>query len=393
MLRRCTSLSATKIHFMQSQQGPLSLYLSGDSKMNCWCYTLNHQFKGSEENMQNCVRSFRWFLQIFIVLVIMAATMGQTSAVFAANSNPKYEYYVTGDPADVTRTTSGGLLLMGGGTDVDDGFRWMINKSGGGDFVVIRASGTDAYNPWIYTDLGGVNSAETIIIQNRAAASDPFVVNQILNAEALFIAGGDQSNYVDYWKGTPVEDAIHTLAAQGVPIGGTSAGLAIMGEFAFSAANGTITSDTALSNPYNRKVVLERDFLVLPHMSGIITDSHFVTRDRMGRLLTFLARIVTDGWATTSKGVGIDERTALAMEPDGSAVVFGSGAAYLFITDGAPQVCQPKTPLTYANISVYRVSGSATFNFSTWTGAGGAAYTLHVNNGVVTSTQSGGGIY
>jgi cyanophycinase len=269
----------------------------------------------------------------------------------------------------------------------------MIGKSGGGDFVVIRASGTDAYNPWIYNDLGGVDSAETIIIKNRAAASDPFVVNQIRNAEALFIAGGDQSNYVDYWKGTPVEDAIHYLVTRNVPIGGTSAGLAVMGEFVFSAANGTITSDTALGNPYNNKVALERDFLVLPNMAGIITDSHFVTRDRMGRLLTFLARIVQDGWAPTAKGIGIDERTALAVEPTGRATVFGSGAAYFLSTPGPAEVCQPKTNLTYHSISVYRVSGAATFNFSRWTGSGGTAYTLNVDDGVVTSTQAGGGIY
>ena len=343
--------------------------------------------------MQTYVRMCRLFAQILVVLVLIATMVGQVSSVSAASSKPSYEYYVAGNSGNVTRTTSAGLVLMGGGTDVDAAFQWMINKSGGGDFVVIRASGTDAYNPWIYNDLGGVDSAETIIIKNRAAASDPFVVNQILNAEALFIAGGDQSNYVDYWKGTPVEDAIHDLVTRNVPIGGTSAGLAVMGEFVFSAANGTITSDTALSNPYNRKVALDRDFLVLPNMGSIITDSHFVTRDRMGRLITFLARIVQDGWASTAKGVGIDEKTALAMEPDGSAIVLGSGAAYFLQTPGLPEVCQPKTDLTYHNIAVYRVSGSATFNFSSWTGSGGTAYILNVDNGVVTSTQAGSGIY
>src|SRR4029453_13074611 len=150
-------------------------------------------------------------------------------------SNPRYEYFVTGNPDNVVTSTSGGLLLMGGSTDVDAGFQWMIQKSGGGDFVVIRSTGTDAYDPWIHDELGGVDSAATIIIQNRAAASDPFVLDKILNAEALFIAGGDQANYVEDWKGTSVEDAIHTLAARGVPIGGTSAGLAVMGQFVFSA--------------------------------------------------------------------------------------------------------------------------------------------------------------
>jgi hypothetical protein len=36
---------------------------------------------------------------------------------------------------------------MGGGTDVDAAFQWMCQRSGGGDFLVIRATGTDAYNP------------------------------------------------------------------------------------------------------------------------------------------------------------------------------------------------------------------------------------------------------
>ena len=265
-------------------------------------------------------------------------------------------------------------------------------RSGGGDFVVIRVTGTDAYNPYIY-ELGAVDSVETIIIKNLAAASDPFVVNKIRNAEALFIAGGDQNDYVKLWKGTPVEDAIHHLVTRNVPIGGTSAGLAIMGEFLFSAANGTIDSATALSNPYNGKVALNRDFLVLPNMGSIITDSHFAARDRMGRLVTFLARIVKDGWAPAAKGIGIDEMTALAVEANGNAMVLGSGSAYFLSTPGTPEVCQAKKALTYRKVSVYRVSGSATFNFAKWTGNGGTAYTLTAENGVLTSTQAGGGIY
>jgi cyanophycinase-like exopeptidase len=169
--------------------------------------------------------------------------------------------------------------------------------------------------------------------------------------------------------------------------------LAVLGEFLFSAANGTIDSRTALGNPYNSKVALDRDFLVLPNLGGLITDSHFVTRDRMGRLVTFLARIVKDGWATSAKGVGIDEMTAIAVEANGTATVLGSGAAYFLRTPGAPEVCLAKKALTYRNLSVYRVSGSATFNFSTWVGSGGIAYTLTAENGVLTSTQAGGGIY
>jgi cyanophycinase len=334
------------------------------------------------------MKSFKWIMAI----VLTMALAGQTFAVAAAPKQPKYEYFVIGNPADVIRPTSFGEILMGGGTDVDAAFQWMIAKSGGGDFVVIRAAGTDAYNPYIF-GLGTVDSVETIIIKNLAAASDPFVVDKIRNADALFIAGGDQFDYVSFWKGTPVEDAIHHLVTRNVPIGGTSAGLAVMGEFLFPAENGTVDSSTALDNPFGRRIVLDRDFLALPNLGGLITDSHFVTRDRMGRLITFLARIVSDGWAPSAKGLGIDEETAIAVEPDGSAIVLGNGAAYFLSTPGTPEVCQSRIPLTYTNLSVYRVSGSATFNFTNWTGTGGTAYTISANDGVLTSTQAGAGIY
>lgn len=334
----------------------------------------------------------RWLVQLVMIVVLIAGVFGSASSALAAGGKPGYEYYVTGNGGDVTTSTSAGLVLMGGGTDVDAAFQWMIGKMNGGDFVVIRATGTDAYNPYIY-GLGAVDSVETVIIKSRAAASDPFVVAKIRNAEGLFIAGGDQYNYVSYWKGTPVEDAIHHLATRNVPIGGTSAGLAIMGEFSFSAANGTVDSPTALSDPYGRRIALDRDFLVLPNMGRIITDSHFVTRDRMGRLITFLARLNQDNWTTQARGIGIDEQTALLVEPNGSVTRVGNGAAYFLGTPGKPEVCVSRTALTFRNISVYRIAGTATFNLSSWSGTGGTAYSLSAENGMVTSTQIGGAIY
>ncbi len=270
----------------------------------------------------------------------------------------------------------------------------MIGRSGGGDFVIIRASGTDAYNPYIYADLGGVDSCETIIIQKRSASYDPFVLEKIAGAEALFIAGGNQWDYVRLWQGTPLEDAIHGVAARGAPVGGTSAGLAILGEFAFSAQQGTIISSQVLKNPYHSHVTLTNDFLHLPFLGGVITDSHFAARDRMGRLVTFLARIIEDGWAEQARGIGIDEKTALAVDEDGDATVFGQGAVYFLETQGAPEVCQKNTPLTFENVSVYRISGDdGHFDLASWRGHGGTAYSLSAVEGALGSTQPGGGIY
>jgi cyanophycinase len=302
-----------------------------------------------------------------------------------------YTYSVVGNSGDVVRTTTKGTVLMGGGTDVDAAFQWMIGKSGGGDFVVIRATGTDAYNPYI-NGLGTVDSVATLIITARAGASDPFVVNTIRNAEALWIAGGDQSDYINLWKGTPVADAINYVAnTKGAPVGGTSAGLAVLGQFIYTGAAGSVTSSQALANPFHSYVTLDRDFVSIANLGNVITDSHFVTRDRLGRLVTFLARILNNGWTSDVKGVGIDEATALLVNPDGSSTRVGSGAAYFFHPPGPAQVCVSGTPLTYQNVAVYKVSGSATFNFATWTGSGGSSYTVSANSGALSS--SNGSIY
>ena len=207
----------------------------------------------------------------------------------------QYSYFRVGNPNDITTATTSGTVLMGGGTDVDAAFQWMCQRSGGGDFLVIRATGTDAYNPYIQQLCPSINSVATLIIPNRTAASDPFVVTTIQNAEALWIAGGDQSNYINFWKGTPVEDQVNAIIARGAPIGGTSAGMNVLTEFVYSAlASQGVTSSQALADPFNRYITLGRDFASIASLHGIIGDPHFVTRDRMGRDLAFLCRIFTN---------------------------------------------------------------------------------------------------
>ena len=228
-------------------------------------------------------------LSLFIAFAV-------ATSAFAAKS---YSYFRVGSAVDVVTSTTAGTVLMGGGTDVDAAFQWMCARSGGGDFLVIRATGTDAYNPYIQQLCPNENSVATLIIPNRADASDPFVISTIQNAEALWIAGGNQADYINFWKGTPVEDALNTLIARGVPVGGTSAGMNVLTQFVYSAlASQGVTSSQALADPFTRYITLDRDFVNLTTLRGIIGDPHFVTRDRMGRDLAFLCRIFTNGWSS-----------------------------------------------------------------------------------------------
>ena len=337
------------------------------------------------------------YSRLMIRIVLFGLGLAAPQLAFA-QQNDSYKYYRIGNANDVLPKTVSGFALMGGGKDQDAAFQWMCNKSGAGDFVVLRSSGNDAYNDYI-AHLCHQNSVATLVILNRDAAMESKVATIIRNAEALFIAGGDQGNYVRDWQGTPLQDAINELIRRGVPIGGTSAGLAVLGEFSYSALNdknvtGNLDSTQALSDPYNERVTITRDFLRVSLLRRTITDTHFVKRDRLGRLLAFMARIVQDKMAADVRGIGVDERSAALLEPDGSVTVVGTGSgAYFFKPAKNPEVCAKRKPLTYADVAVYKVSPGATFNISGWKGSGGTSYSLHVNQGVIHSTAPDGSLY
>ena len=329
---------------------------------------------------------------------VLACAFVSTAAAKPATSAVRgYDYYITGSPEDRTPITpvAPSVVLMGGGPDVDAAFKFMIDKAPGGDFVVIRASGADGYNPYIFA-MGNVDSVETLVIKTREAAFDPFVLERVAKADALFIAGGDQSDYIRLWKGTPLEEKIKALQSRNVPIGGTSAGLAVLGEFDYTGAAGSVTSAEALANPYNRRMTLDRYFLTAPGLGGVIADAHLDTRDRMGRLLTFVARIVQNGWVTVdaARGIGVDVETALLIDGDVATRV-GMGSVYFLRPAVAPVTCKSGTPLTFYNVGVERLSVSTDrFALGTWSGTAGVThYDISAVAGVLISSQQGGSVY
>jgi len=373
-----------------------------------------------------------------------------------AGSN--YTYSSVGTPAApvsakpvscVGTACSPSVVLMGGGYDVGEAFRWMIAQAGitratGGRFVVIRATGTDAYNPYVYSHLGqvdtttprnyemvggidlGVTSVETLVIPSRKAAEDPFVLGVIAKASAIFIAGGDQADYYNYWQGTSLDAALQRAANAGIPVGGTSAGNAMLGQYAFVALRGTATSGDALADPFNRYMTISplntsstkvpgQSFLGIASLEKTITDDHFNTRDRLGRLFGFIARIgngcpggveVFD----TVLGIGVDEETALLVSgprgaaraqlvanpynPDNTTPQYTpQNSAYFAKIVRAPTLCASGQPLNDSSgIQVYRLSAQttqpspypaapqysfkvkATFNLSDWTRQGAQTY-------------------
>jgi cyanophycinase len=334
------------------------------------------------------------------LIVIVFATI--VSAATSARS-ASFRYIREGSAANASAVSPrAGFALMGGGDDLDEAFGWLCERANGGDFLVLRATGDDEYNPYI-RKLCHLNSVATLIIPNRAAAGDPVVARTISAASAIFIAGGDQANYINFWMGTPVQAALNDAIRRGVPIGGTSAGLAVLGEYAYSAQGDkpddpNLDSKTVLADPLHPRVTLVHGFLDIPVLKGLITDSHFARRDRMGRLLVFLARLAEPdckalpGSAPRVRGLGIEERAAVLVDPDGEARVVGSrGAWFIDAGDADGPLCQTK-PLTFGPYKIAKVAPDRTFNLKSWQGDA-IAYTLSVRSGRVISTQQGGAIY
>lgn len=126
------------------------------------------------------------------LVFILLAYSGYAAAAPEASAQHAYRYYLKGNAADVQRATRGLLVLQGGGDDVDQNY--------------VRMG-----------EMGG---------------------------------GGDQGNSVRFWKGTPLQDSINFVVAKPAPIGGTSAGMAVAGEFVYSATGpDSLTTPTGWQIP------------------------------------------------------------------------------------------------------------------------------------------------
>lgn len=379
------------------------------------------------------------------VALLLAGGMADAAK---GGARPPYVYYAVGNPGLVPAVSPGrphpSYVLMGGGPDVDEAFRWMIRQAGvapgtGGRLVVIRASGDGAYNPYIYyssaasstapadiTDgwVGGaalgLSSVETLVVPSIAAANDPFVNAVVSRANAVWIAGGDQADYIKLWKGQALAATLNTLIGNKVPVGGTSAGLAVLGQFDFAALNGSVTSAQALGNPYNKYMTLDpaplsspAGFLTPPAFANTIMDSHLDARDRMGRLITFVSRLVVPQTGPGSqplgcvggvlgnnaaRGIGLNVETALLVEWDPATMRFigrrvtnnpapaTESAVYFISVSQGPTSCVAGKPLAIgaSAVQIRKLADSTmVINLSDW-----SSFPIHRSVGVMSGLVS-----
>lgn len=340
----------------------------------------------SSSGAANRMRSLLW--------VLAAAILSPMGHADAANKSKLSIYQHSKPVADMPCGTqplkSRSAVLMGGGVDVPAAFAFMIremtvcaDESTGkpGNFVVVRAGGNPAYDSYIYKQ-GPVSAVVTIVVPDRASAlaiGDPDnevgqqVQTLLKSAGAIWLTGGDQGDYYNFWKETPLEKLISSQVQYfGIPIGGTSAGMMILSQFNY-IPDMTYTSTDALYRPAYMQQWLKDDFWSSPAktpfylLSNTVTDSHFDRRDRMGRLTTFLADVIVNRWASvsTAKAMGVDQETALLLRyvparsgnsitVDPAQVVAneGAGGAAYVLSATNKSVINTDGPLTFTNVNV-----------------------------------------
>lgn len=305
-----------------------------------------------------------------------------------------YTSYFSGNSKDVVTQAHGGICLMGGSSENDEAMKWFLQKANGGDVLVLRASGSDGYNDYLFSQLGiPLNSVETIVFHDSTASNEPYIHQKIRQAEAIWLAGGDQWKYVSYWRNTPIDRLINEgIKSRNIAIGGTSAGMAVMGGYYFSAQNNSVSSSEALADPYHPSVTVDSaKFIRNEWLSGVVTDTHYSNRNRKGRHVTFLARILVD-YGVKAKGIACDEKIAVCIEKNGMSRVYGDypqseNKAYFIqvnteVAPILPENCIQKEALTWgldgAPLKVYAVhgtmSGANTFDLADWSTATGGQW-------------------
>jgi len=242
------------------------------------------------------------------------------------------------------------IYLMGKGMPALSSYEYFLNTfvDSPVDILVLAGSpasgGSATPECDLLMELDMVNSCVTATVQSEAESNSADLVEIIDHSEAIYFAGGNQCVYVN-WRDSNLHHAINQLIERGGGIGGGSAGLAIHGDMIYDGCSGSVRSEEALTDPYHEYISISEGLFELSSLNHTITDSHFSERDRLGRLISFMARISSEKDRDEYFGLGLDDNTSVVIGPNGIGEVFGGYATVLRTTEKA-QLAKEGDPVT-----------------------------------------------
>jgi cyanophycinase len=272
-------------------------------------------------------------------------------------------------PSKVLEGESRGWIIPIGGAENKENDRRILERfvrvSGGedADIIVIptasRVHETGARYEQIFTELGA-RRVTVMDFDTRRDCHEAGRLRRIEAASGIFFTGGNQLRLTTLLGGTPVAKLIRLRNANGVTVGGTSAGASILSEHMIAAGDegSSLIAGSVRMAPG------------LGLTNRFIIDQHFRQRDRLGRLLTALA------YNPFAVGIGLDEDTAAFIAADETLEVEGSGG--VTIVDGSDvsyssiDSAEEGQPVCMLGLRVHVLVAGATFNLHTRVATAGA---------------------
>ena len=212
----------------------------------------------------------------------------------------------------------GQLIIIGGAEDKEGDCKILQEfvRCAGGDkakIAVLTAATSDPHKAGedytrVFERLG-VEDVHVLNTINREEADASETLKIIEEATGAFFIGGDQALIIERIKGTQLDTLLHQRNREGMVIGGTSAGAAIMPDV-------MIVEGDSKTHPRLNVVEMGPG---MGFLQSVVIDQHFAQRGRLGRLISALLQ------QPANLGFGIDEDTAVIVDGD-EFKVLGHGA-------------------------------------------------------------------
>lgn len=213
--------------------------------------------------------------------------------------------------------SAGRLLLVGGGLDDDTRsvHELLLQARGGAPHVVVATAATGPQDDEATDKTEALRTwrpgVAVDVMRRETPTADALAALQ--RATAVFFTGGDQKRiterYRDDGANSPERDALFAVLARGGLVGGGSAGCAMMGERMLLSGQSAQalgvpdTYDDGSPVPLGPRLGQGMGFL-----PGVLTDSHFFERDRIGRLAAGLLH------GPDRFGLGVGEDAAVLVD-------------------------------------------------------------------------------
>jgi cyanophycinase len=216
------------------------------------------------------------------------------------------------------RQTKGYLVIIGGAEDKEGDcviLRRFMKLAGGREsrLAVLSTASTDPGAGQQYRDIFaglGAREVRVLAVGGREEANQPEFSRFFDDCDGIFFTGGDQLRITGILGGSLLGEALGNAYLQGGVIAGTSAGASVMSETMLVGGSDDATP--------KKEIIRMAPGMGL--LKGVVVDQHFAQRGRIGRLLAAVAH------NPHILGVGIDEDTAIVVNPEGGCEVVGSGS-------------------------------------------------------------------